>query len=81
MIEMIVVHRRDIDSMRLLLRPALQQAEEQWIPINAVAEALVEELQTLALQLNEPGAAAAYLRALADEIETTQLAAGRTNYT
>lgn len=72
MIKMIVVHRRDIDSMRLLLRPALQQAEEQWIPINAVAEALVEELQMLAHRLGEPGAAAAYLRALADEIEATQ---------
>lgn len=79
MVEMIVVHRRDIDSMRLLLRPALQQAEEQWIPINAVAEALVEELQKLALRLGEPGAAAAYLRALADEMDTTQLAAGRAN--
>lgn len=79
MIELIVVHRRDIDCMRLLLRPALQQAEEQWIPINAVAEALVEELQKLALRLGEPGAAAAYLRALADDMEATQLAVERAN--
>ena len=71
MIQMIVAHRRDIEMVSRLLRPAILQAEEQWVPVNAIAEALVEELQRLVLCLGEPAAAAAYLRALADEVEAT----------
>lgn len=79
MIDMIVVHRRDVEAMIELLRPAMLKAEEKWIPVSAVAEALVEALHGLATRSGDPDAAAAYLRALADEVDARPLPAERAN--
>lgn len=79
MIDMIVVHRRDVEAMTELLRPAMLEADEKWIPVNAIAEALVEALHGLTARLGDPGAAAAYLRALADEVGAGPLVAERAN--
>lgn len=69
MIKAIVIHKRDVESASELLRGMMAQAEARWIPPNAVVEALVDELRRLTLCSGEPDAAAAYLRALAVEVE------------
>jgi hypothetical protein len=79
MIDLIVVHRRDVEAMTELLRPAMLEAEEKWIPANAIAEALVEALHALTARLGDPGATADYLRALADEVDAEPRVAERAN--
>ncbi len=72
MITAIVVHKRDVESASALLRDVMVRAEELWIPPDAVVEALVAELRRLTLRSGEPQAAAAYLRALAEEADVSR---------
>jgi len=65
----IVVRKRDLECAGLLLQRATDEARNLLIPDNAITEALVEQLRRLALQSNEPDGGAAYLRALALEVE------------
>lgn len=69
MTKAIVARKRDIESASVLLRPVLAEAEALWIPASAIAEVLVEELRRVILKSEGPDGAAAYLRALADEVE------------
>lgn len=66
-----MVRRQDVESASVLLREVMVQAEALWIPPDAIAEALVEELRRVTLEANGADGAAAYLRALAEEIETS----------
>jgi hypothetical protein len=77
-ISMIVVRRRDVESVAELLQAAMRRAEYEGLSPFAIAEALVEELDKLATRMGDPGAAAGYLRALADELDHSHSLPGRT---
>lgn len=69
MLTAIVVRKRDVERAGALLQRATAEAQDLSIPDIAITEALVEQLRRLALQSNELDGAAAYLRALAAEVE------------
>ncbi|WP_428671387.1 hypothetical protein [Reyranella sp.] len=63
------VHAADVATARQLLGDALSAARERWIPINAIADALVQELVECTAKGSEPARMSAYLRGLATLIE------------
>lgn len=59
------VHAADVAAARKLIGGAISAAGENWIPVNAIADALVQELVEYAARGSEPARMAAYLRGLA----------------
>lgn len=69
------VHAADVAAARHLLGDAVSAARERWIPVNAIADALVQELVECATRGSEPARMSAYLRGLATLIERSAVAA------
>ncbi|MCW5733400.1 MAG: hypothetical protein KIS73_04715 [Enhydrobacter sp.] len=69
------VHAADVAAARQLLGGALSVARENWIPANAIADALVQELVESTARGAEPARMSAYLRALASLIDRSALPA------
>lgn len=65
-------HRADVDQARALVRQAIDQAAERWIPVAAVGDALVEELAALGGSADGNRQLAAHLRRIAAFIEPTR---------
>ncbi len=63
------VHAADVAAARRLLDSALSIARERWIPVDAIADALVQELVECTAQGAEPTRMSAYLRGLASLID------------
>lgn len=63
------VHAADVAAARQLLGGAVSAARERWIPANAIADALVQELVEYAARGSEPARMSAYLRGLANLID------------
>lgn len=59
------VHAADVAAARKLIGDAISAAGENWIPVNAIADALVQELVEYTARGSEPARMAAYLRGLA----------------
>lgn len=59
------VHAADVAKARALLKDAIASAREQWLPGNAIADALVQELIELGSRGAPPARASAYLRGVA----------------
>lgn len=68
-------HAADVAAARQLLGGALSAARERWIPLNAIADALVQELVECAARGSEPARMSAYLRGLAALIDRSAGAA------
>ncbi|WP_421999320.1 hypothetical protein [Reyranella sp.] len=69
------VHSDDVAVVRQLLGDALSAARDRWIPVNAIADALVQELIECAARGAEPGRMSAYLRGLATLIDKSTIPA------
>lgn len=69
------VHAADVAAARQLLGDAVSVARERWIPVNAIADALVQELVECAARGSEPARMSAYLRGLAALIDRSSVAA------
>jgi hypothetical protein len=63
------VHAADVAAARRLVGGAISTARERWIPVNAIADALVQELVECAARGTEPARMSAYLRGLATLID------------
>lgn len=72
------VHAADVAKARALLKDAIAMAREQWLPGNAIADALVQELIDLGSRGAPPARTSAYLRGLAHLLDDAA-AAPRTN--
>jgi hypothetical protein len=59
------VHAADVARARTLLKEAIAMAREQWLPGNAIADALVQELIELGSRGAPPARTSAYLRGVA----------------
>ena len=59
------VHASDVAAARTLLKQAIDAAREQWLPGNAIADALVQELLDLGARGVPPARTSAYLRGVA----------------
>lgn len=59
------VHAADVARARALLKEAIAMAREQWLPGNAIADALVQELIDLGSRGAPPARTSAYLRGVA----------------
>ena len=59
------VHAADVAKARILLKDAIAAAREQWLPGNAIADALVQELIDLGSRGAPPARTSAYLRGIA----------------
>lgn len=64
------VHREDVDRARRLLGRAIAEASAQWIPVNAIGDALVEELAALGRDADGSEQIASHLRRVASLIES-----------
>jgi hypothetical protein len=69
------VHAADVAAARQLVGGAVSTARERWIPANAIADALVQELVECAARGSEPARMSAYLRGLATLIDRSAIAA------
>jgi hypothetical protein len=72
------IHAADVARARSLLKEAIAMAREQWLPGNAIADALVQELIDLGSRGTPPARTSAYLRGVAHLLDATA-AAPRTN--
>lgn len=72
------VHAADIAKARTLLKDAIAMAREQWLPGNAIADALVQELIDLGSRGVPPARTSAYLRGVAHLLDDAA-AAPKTN--
>lgn len=63
------VHAADVAKARTLLQEAIAAAREQWLPGNAIADALVQELIELGSRGTPPARTSAYLRAVAQLLD------------
>ncbi|MFM8533000.1 MAG: hypothetical protein ACKOEC_05340 [Acidimicrobiia bacterium] len=63
------VHAADVAAARQLLGDALSAARDRWIPADAIADALVQEMVECAARGSEPMRISAYLRGLAALID------------
>jgi len=63
------LHRADVEAARALLREAIRTAGERWLPADAIADALIEELVAYAGGLEASRRTAAYLRGVAALVE------------
>jgi hypothetical protein len=63
------VYAADVAAARQLVGDAISAARERWIPVNAIADALVQELVECAARGSEPARMSAYLRGLATLID------------
>ena len=68
------VHAADVARARTLLRDAIAMAREQWLPGNAIADALVQELIDLGSRGTPPARTSAYLRGVAHLLDATAAA-------
>jgi len=59
------IHAADVANARTLLKQAIDAAREQWLPGNAIADALVQELIDLGSRGVPPARTSAYLRGVA----------------
>lgn len=59
------VHAADVARARALLKEAIASAREQWLPGNAIADAMVQELIDLGSRGAPPARTSAYLRGIA----------------
>jgi hypothetical protein len=59
------VHAADVAKARALLKDAIAMAREQWLPGNAIADALVQELVDFGSRGAPPARTSAYLRGIA----------------
>lgn len=59
------VHAADVARARAMLKEAIAMAREQWLPGNAIADALVQELIELGSRGAPPARTSAYLRGVA----------------
>jgi hypothetical protein len=69
------VHAADVAAARQLVGGAVSAARERWIPVNAIADALVQELVECAARGSEPARMSAYLRGLAALIDRSAVTA------
>ena len=65
------VHAADVAKARTLLKDAIAAAREQWLPGNAIADALVQELIDLGSRGTPPARTSAYLRGVAHLLDAT----------
>ena len=72
------VHSTDVARARALLKDAIAMAREQWLPGNAIADALVQELIDLGSRGAPPTRISAYLRGVAHLLDDA-MDAPRTN--
>jgi len=72
------VHAADVARARTLLKEAIAMAREQWLPGNAIADALVQELIDLGSRGAPPARTSAYLRGVAHLLDELA-AAPKTN--
>ena len=72
------VHAADVARARDLLKEAIANAREQWLPGNAIADALVQELIDLGSRGAPPARTSAYLRGVAHLLDNVA-AAPKTN--
>ncbi len=68
------VHAADIANARLLLKRAIEAARDQWIPGNAIVDALIQELIDLGSRGAPPARTSAYLRGVAHLLDRTAAA-------
>ena len=68
------VHAADVARARTLLKEAIAMAREQWLPGNAIADALVQELIELGSRGAPPARTSAYLRGVAHLLDATAAA-------
>jgi hypothetical protein len=59
------VHAADVAKVRRLLKDAIARARDQWLPGNAIADAMVQELIDLGSRGMPPARTSAYLRGVA----------------
>lgn len=69
------VHAADVTAARRLLAEAVSTARECWIPVDAIADALVQELVECTARGSEPARMSAYLRGLAALIDRSAVTA------
>ncbi len=69
------VHSADIATARALLKQAVTTAREQWVPANAIADALILELIDLGSSGAPPARASAFLRGVAQLLERSSVPA------
>ncbi len=67
------IHERDVAEVRSLLQQAIRVAGERWLPINAIADALMTELVILR------GRAPAIVSAAASDTSRRAVARGKMN--
>lgn len=72
------IHAADVANARALLKQAVATAREQWIPGNAIADALIQELIDLGSRGAPPARISAYLRGVAHLLDRSA-AAGKAN--
>jgi len=72
------VHAADVAKARALLKDAVAMAREQWLPGNAIVDALVQELIDLGSRGAPPARTSAYLRGIAHLLDDAA-AAPKTN--
>lgn len=65
------VHASDVATARVMLKHAIAKAHDQWIPADAIVDALIQELISFAAKSRSSARASAYLRAAATLIERT----------
>ena len=65
------VHAADVAKARAFLKDAIAAAREQWLPGNAIADALVQELIDLGSRGAPPARISAYLRGVAHLLDDT----------
>jgi hypothetical protein len=63
------VHASDVATAQVLMKHAIAKARDQWIPADAIVDALIQELISFAAKSGSPARASAYLRAAATLIE------------
>lgn len=68
------VHASDVANARALLKQAIETARTQWIPGNAIVDALIQELIDLGPRGAPPARTSAYLRGVAHLLERTAAA-------
>jgi len=61
------VHASDVATAQVLMKHA--KARDQWIPVDAIVDALIQELISFAAKSGSSARASAYLRAAATLIE------------
>ena len=72
------VHANDVAAVRTHLRAAIDAARNQWLPADAIADALILELVEFGTASASPVSASAYLRSIASLLDGSA-ATGRTN--